>query len=99
MSLVGEDEASALADRLQEACDRYAALATDSERAGALLQESKAGLRHLVLSYQELQAWMDEMEHKLNRYKIMAVHVDKLLEQMNDLAVSFQFQIFTNCII
>jgi dystonin len=88
MSLVGEDEASALADRLQEACDRYAALALESDRAGELLLESKAGLRHLVLSYQELQGWMDDMEARLARYRVLAVHVDKILEQMNDLAVS-----------
>lgn len=46
---------------------------------------SKKGLRHLVLTYQDLAAWMDDMERRLSRYKVLAVHYDKLLEQMSDL--------------
>lgn len=90
MGLVGEDEAAALADRLQETADRYTNLVEDSENIGRLLKDSRAGLRHLVLSYQDLQAWMEEMEQRLGKYRILAVHVDKLLEQMDDLAVSIE---------
>lgn len=87
MALVGEDEASGLAFKLQDMTDRYAALVGASENLGQLLQQSRAGLRHLVLTYQDLQAWMEGMEHRLAKYRVLAVHTDKLLEQMDDLAV------------
>ncbi|XP_072756472.1 microtubule-actin cross-linking factor 1 isoform X19 [Anoplolepis gracilipes] len=86
MSLVGEDEASTLADKLQEAADRYAALVERSEALGSLLQRSRQGLRHLVLTYQALQAWMEDMEKRLLKYRILAVHTEKLMQQMEDLA-------------
>ncbi|KZC14108.1 Dystonin [Dufourea novaeangliae] len=86
MALVGEDEAATLADKLQDAADRYAALVERSEALGTLLQRSRQGLRHLVLSYQELQAWMEGMEIRLSKYRILAVHTEKLLQQMEDLA-------------
>ncbi|XP_076672194.1 dystonin-like protein short stop isoform X34 [Andrena cerasifolii] len=86
MSLVGEDEAALLADKLQDAADRYAALVERSEALGGLLQRSRQGLRHLVLSYQELQAWMEGMEIRLSKYRVLAVHTEKLLQQMEDLA-------------
>ncbi|XP_032688473.1 microtubule-actin cross-linking factor 1 isoform X36 [Odontomachus brunneus] len=86
MSLVGEDEAATLADKLQDAADRYAALVERSEALGSLLQRSRQGLRHLVLTYQDLQAWMDSMEIRLSKYRILAVHTEKLLQQMEDLA-------------
>lgn len=89
MALVGEDEASGLADKLQEVTDRYGNLVDASERVGMLLTASRQGLRHLVLTYQDLAAWMDDMEHRMSKYKVLAVHTDKLLQQMDDLAVSF----------
>ncbi|XP_012271176.1 microtubule-actin cross-linking factor 1 isoform X24 [Orussus abietinus] len=86
MSLVGEDEAATLADKLQDAADRYATLVERSEALGSLLQRSRQSLRHLVLTYQDLQAWMDGMELRLSKYRILAVHTEKLLQQMEDLA-------------
>ncbi|XP_060518136.1 microtubule-actin cross-linking factor 1 isoform X29 [Cylas formicarius] len=85
MSLVGEDEASGLADKLQEVTDRYGNLVEASEQVGQLLTACRQGLRHLVLTYQDLAAWMDSMEQRLGRYKVLAVHTDRLLEQMDDL--------------
>lgn len=97
MSLVGDDEASALADKLQEVTDRYGNLVEASEHIGQLLTASRQGLRHLVLTYQDLAGWMDAMEKRLNRYKVLAVHTDRLLEQMDDLAVStLCFNVFVN---
>ncbi|XP_071449100.1 microtubule-actin cross-linking factor 1, isoforms 1/2/3/4/5 isoform X30 [Hetaerina americana] len=86
MALVGEDEATMLADRLQEVADRYAALANASCGVADLLQESRAGLRHLVLSYQDLLAWMEETERRLGRHKVPPVHVEPLLRHMDSLA-------------
>jgi dystonin len=85
MSLVGEDEASTLADKLQEVTERYGTLVDASDKIGQLLTDSRQGLRHLVLTYQDLAGWMDNMEHRLSRFKVLAVHTDKLLEQMDDL--------------
>lgn len=88
MRIVGEhtDEAAILADKLQDAANRYAALVERSDALGDLLQRSRQGLRHLVLTYQDLQAWMDSMEKRLSKYRILAVHTEKLLQQMEDLA-------------
>ncbi|XP_050437249.1 dystonin isoform X15 [Adelges cooleyi] len=86
MALVGEDEAIGVADRIQETADRYATLVNTSERLGQLLQDSRSGLRHLVLTYQDLQAWMEGMENRLGRYKVLPVHTDKLAQQMEDIA-------------
>ncbi|KAK8744691.1 hypothetical protein OTU49_000570 [Cherax quadricarinatus] len=85
MSLIGDDEANALADKLQATTDRYGQLVEDSEVLGRLLQESKVGLRHLVLTYEDLLSWMDEMEARLSKYRILSVFVEKLLEQMDEL--------------
>ncbi|XP_075219795.1 dystonin-like protein short stop isoform X24 [Lycorma delicatula] len=86
MALVGEEEAAVTADKVQDTADRYAALVDMSDAVGQLLEASRAGLRHLVLTYQDLQAWMESMENRLSKYKVLAVHTDKLLEQMEDLA-------------
>ncbi|CAH0385023.1 unnamed protein product, partial [Bemisia tabaci] len=86
MALVGEDEAATVADKLQDTADRYANLVLASDNVGQLLQASRAGLRHLVLTYQDLQAWMEGMENRLNKYRVLPVHPDKLIEQMEDLA-------------
>jgi dystonin len=61
-------------------------LIEESEALGNLLRQAKAGLRNLVLSYEELVAWMDSIEKRLNKHKVVAVHKDKLLEQMDQLA-------------
>ncbi|XP_047035662.1 dystonin isoform X35 [Helicoverpa zea] len=86
MGLVGDDEATALADRLQAATDRYQALVDHSLNIGDLLEASRKGLRHLVLTYQDLSAWMDSMEQYLAKRKILPVHMEKLLRQMDELA-------------
>ncbi|XP_069355680.1 microtubule-actin cross-linking factor 1, isoforms 1/2/3/4/5 isoform X12 [Maniola hyperantus] len=86
MSLVGDDEATTLADRLQAATDRYQALVDHSLNIGELLDNSRKGLRHLVLTYQDLSAWMDGMEQYLAKRKILPVHMEKLLRQMDELA-------------
>ncbi|XP_045525141.1 dystonin isoform X23 [Pieris brassicae] len=86
MSLVGDDEAAALADRLHLATDRYQALVDHSLNIGDLLDNSRKGLRHLVLTYQDLSAWMDSMEQYLAKRKILPVHMEKLLRQMDEIA-------------
>ncbi|XP_037296445.1 microtubule-actin cross-linking factor 1 isoform X21 [Manduca sexta] len=86
MGLVGDDEATALADRLQAATDRYQTLVDHSLTIGDLLENSRKGLRHLVLTYQDLSAWMDAMEQHLAKRKILPVHMEKLLRQMDELA-------------
>lgn len=55
---------------------------------GELLDNSRKGLRHLVLTYQDLSAWMDAMEQYLAKRKVLPVHMEKLLRQMDELAVS-----------
>lgn len=85
MGLVGEDEAIGLGEKVRGITDRYTNLVDASDNVGQLLAESRQGLRHLVLTYQELIAWMESMEQRLARYRIIPVHTDKLLEQMDTL--------------
>lgn len=83
MGLVGEDEAIGLGEKVRGITDRYTNLVDTSDNVGQLLAESRQGLRHLVLTYQELVAWMESMEQRLARYRVIPVHTDKLLEQMD----------------
>ncbi|KAJ6645292.1 Dystonin, partial [Pseudolycoriella hygida] len=83
MELVGEDEAVGLSEKVRGITDRYTNLVDASDNVGQLLAESRQGLRHLVLTYQELVAWMESMEQRLARYRVVPVHTDKLLEQMD----------------
>lgn len=83
MGLVGEDEAITLGDKVRGITNRYTNLVDASDNVGQLLAESRQGLRHLVLTYQELVAWMENMEQRLARYRIVPVHTEKLLEQMD----------------
>lgn len=76
---------------MQDTAERYASLVEQSDALAQLLQASRAGLRHLVLTYQDLQGWMESMEGRLARYRVLAVHTDKLLQQMEDLAVSISY--------
>lgn len=52
------------------------------------MEASRKGLRHLVLTYQDLSAWMDAMEQYLAKRKILPMHMEKLLRQMHELTVS-----------
>uniref|UniRef100_A0A0K8TB91 Dystonin n=1 Tax=Lygus hesperus TaxID=30085 RepID=A0A0K8TB91_LYGHE len=84
--LVGEDEATGVADKVQEVADRYSGLVEASDGVATLLEAARGRLRHLVVTYQQLQAWMQSMENRLSKYKVLAVHTEQLLAQMEDLA-------------
>ncbi|XP_036218033.2 microtubule-actin cross-linking factor 1 isoform X30 [Bactrocera oleae] len=83
MQLVGEDEAVQLAEKVQNISDRFTNVVELSENIGSLLAESRQGLRHLVITYQELVAWMERMEQELLRFKPIPVYPEKLMEQMD----------------
>lgn len=83
MELVGHEEAVGLGEKVGAITDRYTSLVDASENIAHLLAESRQGLRHLVLTYQELVAWMENMEQRLSRYRIIPVHTDQLLERMD----------------
>lgn len=85
MKLVGDDEATGLGEKVKVTTERYTDLVLASESIGQLLDESRQGLRHLVLTYQDLVAWMESMESRLSHYKVIPVHTEKLLEQMDHL--------------
>ncbi|XP_037914667.1 dystonin isoform X44 [Hermetia illucens] len=85
LQLVGEDEAIGLGEKVRGTTERYTNLVEASENVGQLLAESRQGLRHLVLTYQDLVAWMESMEKELHRYRVVPVHTEKILEQMDHL--------------
>ena len=86
--LVGDEEAAALSDRLRDVTDQYERLVDDSETLARLLRQAGTQLRSLVLNYEDFLAWMDETQQKLNKYKVLSVHVDKLHEQLEELTAS-----------
>ncbi|KAK2708582.1 hypothetical protein QYM36_014249, partial [Artemia franciscana] len=85
MVLVGDKEASGLADKVADITDRYAGLVDASDNIGQLLADAKQGLRHLVLSYEDLVSWMEDIENRLSRYKVLSVYTEKLVEQMEEI--------------
>ncbi|XP_064538228.1 dystonin isoform X30 [Drosophila montana] len=85
MHLVSDEEAVNLGEKVRSVTERYTGLVDASDNIGALLAESRQGLRHLVLSYQDLVAWMESMENELKRFKSLPVYAEKLLEQMDHL--------------
>jgi len=85
MQVVGDEDAQGLADKIEELTNRYGALVNNSDNVHQLLQDSMAGLRNLVLAYEQLLDWMEKTEKKLAKYKILSVFTEKLLEQMEDL--------------
>ncbi|XP_065369777.1 dystonin isoform X14 [Calliphora vicina] len=82
MHLVSDDEAVNLGEKVRTITDRYTGLVDASDNIGALLDESCKGLRHLVLTYQDLVAWMERMENELKRFRSVPVYAEKLMEQM-----------------
>ncbi|XP_037826292.1 dystonin isoform X39 [Lucilia sericata] len=82
MHLVSDDEAVNLGEKVRTITDRYTGLVDSSDNIGALLAESCKGLRHLVLTYQDLVAWMERMENELKRFRSVPVYAEKLMEQM-----------------
>jgi len=85
MQVVGEEDAQSLADKIEELTNRYGALVNGSDHIHQLLKDSMAGLRNLVLAYEDLLSWMERMEQRLGKYKILSVFTDKLMEQMEEL--------------
>jgi dystonin len=87
MQVVGDSDAQGLADKIEELTNRYGALVNSSDNIHQLLKDSMAGLRNLVLAYEDLLSWMERMEQKLGKYKILSVFTEKLIEQMEELHV------------
>ena len=85
MSHVGDDEAQLVVERLQQVTDRYAKLVEDSITLGQLLNQSHEELGSFVLSFEDLLAWIQEMESRLNRYRVLSIYVNKLKEQVDEL--------------
>merc|ERR1719225_1084641 len=85
MQVVGDEDAQALADKIEELTNRYANLVTNSEHIAQLLQDSMAGLRNLVMAYEDLLGWMEECESRLATYKVLSVFTEKLMEQTEQL--------------
>ena len=85
MQVVGDDDAQALADKIEELTNRYAHLVSNSEMIAQLLQDSMAGLRALVMAYEDLLGWMEECEARLASYKVLSVFTEKLMEQTEQL--------------
>merc|ERR1719495_1025908 len=85
MQVVGDEDAQALADKIEELTNRYANLVTNSDHIAQLLQDSMTGLRNLVMAYEELLGWMEECEARLATYKVLSVFTEKLMEQTEQL--------------
>ena len=85
MQVVGEEDAQMLTDKIEELTNRYAALVAGSEAIAQLLQDSMAGLRNLVMAYEDLLGWMEECESRLATYKVLSVFTEKLMEQTEQL--------------
>ncbi|RWS15093.1 microtubule-actin cross-linking factor 1-like isoform X28, partial [Dinothrombium tinctorium] len=86
MSLVGDDEAQSVVDKLSEITDRYAKLVEDSERLGTMLSESHEGLAAFVLNFEDIVSWIDEVDSRLDRLRVLSIYLDKLHQQHDELS-------------
>ena len=82
MQVVGEEDAQGLADKIEELTNRYGALVNTSDNLHQLLQDCMNGLRSLVFAYEDLLTWMEGMDKKLEKYRVLSVFQEKLLEQV-----------------
>jgi DNA repair exonuclease SbcCD ATPase subunit len=85
MQVVGDEDAQMLADKIEELTNRYANLVANSDMVAQLLQDSMAGLRNLVMAYEDLLGWMEDCESRLAKYKVLSVFTEKLMEQTEQL--------------
>ncbi|XP_023339664.1 dystonin isoform X21 [Eurytemora carolleeae] len=85
MQVVGDEDAQMLADKVEELTNRYANLVHNSDAIAQLLQDSMAGLRNLVMAYEDLLGWMEDCETRLSKFKILSVFTEKLMEQTEQL--------------
>merc|ERR1719367_1888020 len=85
MQVVGDDDAQGLADKIEELTNRYGALVNNSDNIHQLLQDCMNGLRNLVFAYEDLLSWMEGMDKKLEKYRVLSVFQEKLLEQMEEI--------------
>ncbi|GBM86483.1 Dystonin [Araneus ventricosus] len=85
MGLVGDDEAQMVVEKLQDATNHFAKVVEDSEHIGQLLAEAFQGLGSFNVNYEDLMAWIDEMQSRFSRFRILSVYVDKLQEQLDEL--------------
>merc|ERR1719278_2300529 len=85
MQVVGEEDAQGLADKIEELTNRYGALVNNSDNIHQLLQDCMNGLRALVFAYEDLLTWMEGMDKKLEKYRVLSVFQEKLLEQMEEI--------------
>lgn len=88
MGLVGDDEAQMVVEKLQEATNHFAKVVEDSEHIGQLLAEAYQGMGSFNINYEDLMAWIDEMQSRFSRFHILSVYVQKLQEQLDELVVS-----------
>ena len=88
MQVVGDEDAQALADKIEELTNRYGALVNSSDNVHQLLQDCMNGLRNLVYAYEDLLTWMENMDKRLSKYKVLSVFQDKLLNQMEEIHVA-----------
>ncbi|CAL1283115.1 unnamed protein product [Larinioides sclopetarius] len=85
MGLVGDDEAQMVVEKLQDATNHFAKVVEDSEHIGQLLAEAFQGMGSFNVNYEDLMAWIDEMQSRFSRFRILSVYVDKLQEQLDEL--------------
>lgn len=88
MGLVGDDEAQMVVEKLQDATNHFARVVESSEHIGQLLAEAFQGLGSFNVNYEDLMAWIDEMQSRFSRFRILSVYVEKLQEQLDELVVS-----------
>ena len=95
MGLVGDDEAQMVVEKLQEATNHFAKVVEDSEHIGQLLAEAFQGMGSFNVNYEDLMAWINEMQSRFSRFHTLSVYVEKLQEQLDELVVScFYFFVF-----
>nr|XP_046919081.1 microtubule-actin cross-linking factor 1-like isoform X6 [Dermatophagoides farinae] len=79
-----DDEGKLIADKLSEVIEKYAKLVEDSDELQKTLHDASKQIVTFLANFDKHSKWINEMESKLQKHKILNVHLDKLRDQLDD---------------
>lgn len=82
-----DDEGKVITDKLAEVVEKYSKLVEDSNDLGKTLDESSRQINAFMADFDKLTKWLNDVEYKIQKYKVLSVNYDKLKEQFDDVQI------------
>lgn len=80
-----DDEGRQVTSKLSEITDKYAKLVEESVELRNVLTDALNEIKAFNKKYEAICSWIESTESKLNKYKTLSVHYEKLKEQRDEL--------------